>query len=70
MRTFVILFAIAICLPAEAQRVKENVQQKIVISSELLAEDSEQDQSESQSKKSLKEEKAPSLDRSDAQRKQ
>jgi hypothetical protein len=60
MRTFVILFAIAICLPAEAQRVKENVQQKVAISPELLADDLEQDKGESDPKKPAKGEKAQS----------
>lgn len=31
MKTFIILFAIAISLPSEAQRVKENVRQKVEI---------------------------------------
>lgn len=31
MKTFVILFAIAISLPSEAQRVKENVRQRVEI---------------------------------------
>lgn len=31
MKTFVILFAIAISLPSEAQRVKENVKQRVEI---------------------------------------
>lgn len=70
MRTFVILFAIAIALPANAQRVKENVQQKVAISPELLAEDLGQEKVEPESKKPVKEEKSQSQSKSDAQRKQ
>jgi hypothetical protein len=68
MRTFLILFAIAISLPTEAQRVKENVQQKVVISPELLAEDVGEEKGESESKKPVKEEQAQG--KPDAQRKQ
>ncbi|MBA2404730.1 MAG: hypothetical protein H0V66_08155 [Bdellovibrionales bacterium] len=31
MKTFLILFAIAVSLPADAQRVKENVRQRVEI---------------------------------------
>lgn len=70
MRTFVILFAIAISLPTEAQRVRENVQQKVAITPELLAVDIAEEKGDSESKKPVKEEKGQSQTRTNAQRKQ
>ena len=70
MRTFVILFAIAISLPSEAQRVKENVQQKVEISPEMLVEDVAEEKGEPESKKPIKEEKSQSQGKVNAQRKQ
>ena len=38
MKTFLVLFAIASSLPAEAQRVKENIRQKVEIVEDDAAE--------------------------------
>ncbi len=57
MRTFFILLAFAICLPVEAQRVKENVKHKVAISPELLADDVSEKKDEAESKKPMKESK-------------
>jgi hypothetical protein len=35
MKTFLVLFIIAASLPADAQRVKENIRQKVVIVDEV-----------------------------------
>lgn len=64
MKTFVILFAIAISLPSEAQRVKENVRQRVEIvdNSSVEVEELKEDKGEGKAEPKKREKVEKALD--------
>lgn len=58
MKTFIVLFVIAVSMPAEAQRVKENVKQRVEIVEEQASPEVEEPKENSEEKPRGKRQKA------------